>query len=87
MRRYIRAGILALSLSALPLSLTVAAQTGSDQSNQTTPTTTTDGGGSGAWGWFGLIGLFGLFGLKRHRDEPARHRPSEYRPGEPLGSR
>ncbi|MCG3161409.1 MAG: hypothetical protein JMDDDDMK_02592 [Acidobacteria bacterium] len=87
MKRYIRAGVLALSLSALPLSLTTFAQTGGYPDNQNTTTYRTDGGAGGGWGWFGLIGLLGLFGLKRRREEPSRHRAGDYRTGEPLGSR
>lgn len=85
MRRYIRAGILALSLSALPLSLTAMAQTSGYQEERggTTYETTKDRD----WGWIGLLGLIGLAGLMRRREEPSRHRAGEYRPGEPLGSR
>src|SRR6266508_3154412 len=71
MKRYIRSGILALSLSALPLGLSALAQTGGQQGYQgyqdrTTTTTRTDGGGSN-WGWLGLLGLIGLAGLGRRR--------------------
>jgi MYXO-CTERM domain-containing protein len=86
MKRYIRSGILALSLSALPLGLSALAQTGGQQGYQDRTTTTTrpEGGGSN-WGWLGLLGLIGLAGLAgRRREEPARHRPGEYRGGEPV---
>jgi MYXO-CTERM domain-containing protein len=86
MKRYIRSGILALSLSALPLGLSALAQTSGQQGYQdrTTTTTRTEGRGSD-WGWIGLLGLIGLAGLAgRRREEHARHRPGEYRTGEPV---
>jgi len=87
MKRYIRSGILALSLSALPLGLSALAQTGGQQGYQdrTTTTTTRTEGRGGDWGWIGLLGLIGLAGLAgRRREEHARHRPGEYRTGEPV---
>ena len=90
MKRYIRSGILALSLSALPLGLSALAQTGGQQGYQdrTTTTTRTDDRGSN-WGWIGLLGLIGLAGLagRRREETTTRHRAGEYRPGEPIGSR
>ena len=91
MKRYIRSGILALSLSALPLGLSALAQTGGQgyqgYQDRTTTTTRTEGRGSD-WGWIGLLGLIGLAGLAgRRREEVPRHRAGEYRPGEPIGSR
>jgi MYXO-CTERM domain-containing protein len=86
MKRYIRSGILALSLSALPLGLSALAQTSGQQGYQdrTTTTTRTEDRGSN-WGWIGLLGLIGLAGLAgRRREEPTRHRPGEYRGGEPV---
>ncbi|HKQ72858.1 MAG TPA: WGxxGxxG family protein [Blastocatellia bacterium] len=90
MKRYIRSGILALSLSALPLGLSAMAQTGGQgyqgyQDRETT-TTRTDGGRS-SWGWLGLLGLLGLAGLMRRPEERTHHRASDYRPGETVGSR
>jgi MYXO-CTERM domain-containing protein len=86
MKRYIRSGILALSLSALPLGLSALAQTSGQQGYQDRTATTTrteDRGGN--WGWIGLIGLIGLAGLAgRRREEMPRHRPGEYRTGEPV---
>jgi len=91
MKRYIRSGILALSLSALPLGLSALAQT-SGQGGQgyqgyqdrTATTTRTEDRGSN-WGWLGLLGLIGLAGLAgRRREEVPRHRPGEYRTGEPV---
>jgi MYXO-CTERM domain-containing protein len=91
MKRYIRSGILALSLSALPLGLSAFAQTGTQgyqgYQDRTTTTTRTDAGRSD-WGWLGLIGLLGLAGLAgRRREETTRYRSGEYRGGEPVGSR
>jgi MYXO-CTERM domain-containing protein len=91
MKRYIRSGILALSLSALPLGLSAMAQTGGQgyqgYQDRTTTTTQAQRGGSN-WGWLGLLGLLGLAGLAgRRREEATRHRTGEYRTGEPIGSR
>lgn len=91
MKRYIRSGILALSLSTLPLGLSALAQTGGQgyqgYQDRTTTTTRTDGGRSD-WGWLGLLGLLGLAGLMRRREEHTRHRAGDYRGGEPVtGSR
>jgi MYXO-CTERM domain-containing protein len=91
MKRYIRSGLLALSLSALPLGLSALAQTGGQgyqgYQDRTTTTTQTQGRGSD-WGWLGLLGLFGLAGLAgRRREETTRHRAGEFRTGEPMGSR
>jgi MYXO-CTERM domain-containing protein len=87
MKRYIRSGILALSLSTLPLGLSALAQTGGQgYQDRTTTTTRTEDRGSD-WGWLGLLGLLGLAGLMRRREEPTRHRAGEYRTGEPIGSR
>jgi MYXO-CTERM domain-containing protein len=89
MKRYIRSGILALSLSAMPLGLSALAQTGSQgyqgYQDKTTTTTRTEGRGSD-WGWIGLLGLLGLAGLagRRREEIPTRHRAGEYRPGEPV---
>jgi MYXO-CTERM domain-containing protein len=88
MKRYIRSGILALSLSALPLGLSAFAQTGTQGYQDRTTTTTRTEGGRSDWGWLGLIGLLGLAGLAgRRREETTRYRAGEYRGGEPAGSR
>ncbi|MGH9767275.1 MAG: WGxxGxxG family protein [Blastocatellia bacterium] len=95
MKRYIRNGILALSLSTLPLGLSALGQTGYQERQGyqerggTTTQTTTEGRG---WGWLGLLGLLGLAGLMRRREETTRHRAGEtrggeYRPGDTVGSR
>jgi MYXO-CTERM domain-containing protein len=97
MKGYIRSGILALSLSALPLGLSAMAQTSGQGGSQgyqgyqdrTTTTTRSEGGGHRDWGWIGLLGLIGLAGLARRREETTttRYRPGEYRGGETVGSR
>jgi len=97
MKRYIRSGILALSLSALPLGLSAMAQTGGQggqgyqgyQDRTTTTTQRTTDGGRSDWGWLGLLGLLGLAGLMRRREEPTTrsYRAGEYRGGETVGSR
>ncbi len=88
MKRYIRSGILALSLTALPLGLSALAQTGGQgyQGYQDRTTTTTREGRGSDWGWIGLLGLLGLAGLagRRREETPTRHRAGEYRPGEPV---
>jgi MYXO-CTERM domain-containing protein len=91
MKRYIRSGILALSLSALPLGLSALAQTGGQgyqgYQDRTTTTTGTERRGSD-WGWIGLLGLLGLAGLAgRRKEETTRYRAGEYRGGETVGSR
>ncbi|MGE0128647.1 MAG: WGxxGxxG family protein [Blastocatellales bacterium] len=86
MKRYIRSGVLALSLSALPLTLSASAQTGGYQGYEDRNATTSRSS-SGNWGWLGLIGLFGLLGLRHRREDTTRHRAGDYRTGEPLGSR
>lgn len=94
MKRYIRSGILALSLSALPLGLSALAQTGGQgyqgYQDRTTTTTRTNEGGRSDWGWLGLLGLLGLAGLMRRKEETTttRYRAGEYRGGgETVGSR
>jgi len=93
MKRYIRTGILALSLSALPIGLSAFAQTGGQgyqgyqgyQDRSTTSTRTETHHRD--WGWLGLLGLLGLTGLMRRKEETPRYRTGEYRGGEPVGSR
>ena len=69
----IRAGVLALSLLVLPLSMPTFAQT-----RDTTPAPTTqvvetrhETDNRGLWGLLGLAGLAGLLGRRRHV-EPVR---------------
>ncbi len=86
MRKYIRIGILALSIAAMPLAITAMAQTGTDPGRTASPGQTygqtyrTED--STDWGWLGLLGLAGLAGLFRRREEPARHRV-----GDPMTNR
>jgi MYXO-CTERM domain-containing protein len=100
MKRYIRSGILALSLSALPLGLSAMAQTSGQQGSgyqgyqdrTTTTTRTSESGGRSDWGWLGLLGLLGLAGLMRRREETTSTRyrtgtTGDYRTGETIGSR
>jgi MYXO-CTERM domain-containing protein len=87
MKRCIRSGILALSLSALPLGLSALAQAGGQGYQERDATTTQTEGRYRNWGWLGLLGLLGLAGLTRRREEPTRQRAGEYRPGEPAGTR
>jgi MYXO-CTERM domain-containing protein len=83
MKRYIRSGILALSLSALPLGLSALAQAGGQGYQEGIKTTQTEDRYRN-WGWLGLLGLLGLAGLMRRREEPTRHRAGA---GEPAGAR
>ena len=76
--KFVKAGVLSLSLVVLPSSLPAFAQT------DTAPNTTVDGMQTQAtdattgdrdfdWGWLGLIGLAGLAGLAGKRKEPTRY--------------
>ncbi|HEX5084577.1 MAG TPA: WGxxGxxG family protein [Blastocatellia bacterium] len=87
MKRHIRSGILALSLSTLPLGLSALGQAGPQGYQERGATTTQTEGRHRSWGWLGLIGLLGLAGLTRRREEPTRQRAGEYRPGAPAGAR
>lgn len=88
--KFIGAGVLSLSLAALPLTLPAAAQTDAG----TTGTTGTSGADTTStynntntaaqgdrdfdWGWLGLLGLIGLAGLtKKSHEEPVRYREPE----------
>jgi hypothetical protein len=73
--RTVSAGVLAVSLGVLPLTLPAQAQV------RTVPRTDTDAvrvydRDGFDWGWLGLIGLLGLAGLagKRREEEPTRYR-------------
>ncbi|MBD2606814.1 hypothetical protein H6G81_20335 [Scytonema hofmannii FACHB-248] len=79
----IGAGIFALGMTMLPLTLPVQAQsnggttnTTPDTTTTTAPTTTTYERDDFDWGWLGLIGLLGLGGLagKNRRDDATRYR-------------
>jgi MYXO-CTERM domain-containing protein len=79
MNKFIRAWVLALSFIALPLTLSVSAQTGTDRggTGNTTPAQTTRDDRDTDWGWIGLLGLAGLAGLLRRREDPVRSRANE----------
>lgn len=76
--KVIGAGVLALSLTALP----VSAQTTTTPDAGTTTTQPTvidddadDRDDNGNWGWLGLLGLAGLLGLTgKKRKEPTAYR-------------
>jgi len=73
----LKVSLIALSLSALPLTLPVFAQTTPGDGTTTTPgqTTVYDRQDDGFdWGWLGLLGLLGLAGLAgKKREEPVRY--------------
>lgn len=68
-----RAGVLALSLLVLPLTMPTFAQTRDTAPAPTAQVTEThdDDDNTGLWGLLGLVGLAGLAGLRR-RPEPVR---------------
>lgn len=85
--RIISAGILATSISLIPMTLPAAAQVttpGAGSQGTTTTTTYNDKYDPGLWGLVGLVGLFGLFGRRkedsytttRHNDAPGYRDPS-----------
>ena len=80
------AGVLALSLSALPMVHSASAQdatgtTGTTDTTgttgDTTPTADVESNDGFDWGWLGLLGLAGLAGLKKRDDESVRYREPE----------
>ena len=63
----VRAGVLALSLLLLPLTMPTFAQTTNPApETQRMETQDDDGDNTGLWGLLGLAGLIGLAGLRRH---------------------
>lgn len=83
MAKYIRVGMLALSLFVLPL--TLSAQSGSTPDNSTAGQAGTGRTGSSDdhsnWGYLGLLGLLGLAGLVPRRDrqtyvDPLHNKPA-----------
>lgn len=64
------AGLVAISLAAVPLALPASAQTDTPDTTTTTPTYQDENRGFD-WGWLGLLGLIGLAGLSR-KSEPTR---------------
>ncbi len=81
--KLVSAGVLALSLSTLPMVHSASAQdatgaTGTtDTTGDTTPTADVESNDGFDWGWLGLLGLAGLAGLKKRDDEPVRYREPE----------
>jgi MYXO-CTERM domain-containing protein len=84
--RIISAGILATSISFIPMTLPAAAQvtTPGTGSQGTTTTSYNDKYDPGLWGLVGLVGLFGLLGRRkedsytttRRNDAPGYRDPS-----------
>jgi hypothetical protein len=81
------AGVFALSMTMLPLTLPAQAQvnggttntdgtTGTTGTTTTAPTTTTYERNDFDWGWLGLTGLLGLAGLagKKRSEDTTRYR-------------
>jgi MYXO-CTERM domain-containing protein len=103
MKKYIVTGLLALGLSALPLTGVASAQqaggsyqTSAEQGHGDLQGRAENQGhgesrGGMDWGWLGLFGLAGLAGLRHHRHEGEATTGRSYRAGErtgePLGSR
>ncbi|MBD2103749.1 WGxxGxxG family protein [Leptolyngbya sp. FACHB-261] len=76
-------GALSLSLSVLPSTLPVSAQTNNTTTDPNSPTLDStplqetdpvEGDRDFDWGWLGLLGLAGLAGLARKKEEPVRYR-------------
>jgi MYXO-CTERM domain-containing protein len=70
------AGVIAFSLTALPVSAQTTTTPDAGTTNQPgTTTTETDNDNGTDWGWLGLLGLAGLFGLTgRKKGEPTAYR-------------
>ena len=84
--KLIGAGVLSLSLAALPLTLPASAQTNTGSSGTSGADTTSTYNNSNTadqgdrdfdWGWLGLLGLIGLAGLTKRHEEPVRYREPE----------
>ena len=71
--KFVGAGVLALSLAMMPLSLPASAQSSTGESNapvlDTTPFQETKDDNNN-WGWLGLLGLIGLANLLRKPQAP-----------------
>lgn len=67
MAKLIRSGLLALFLTALPLSLATSAQTGTGAGQADRTYSGERDRDNKDWGWLGLLGLAGLAGLLRKR--------------------
>lgn len=68
MAKLIRSGLLALLLTALPLSLATSAQTGTGAGQADRTYSGERDRDDRDWGWLGLLGLLGLTGLLRKRE-------------------
>lgn len=74
--KIVGAGVLAFSLTALPVSAqtTTTPDTGATTTQPGTTVTEVDDNDTD-WGWLGLLGLAGLFGLAgRKKTEPTAYR-------------
>lgn len=78
--KFVGAGVIALSMAAMPIILPVSAQTDSTGTTDTTGDAMQNQGTDNVdtgdrdfdWGWLGLLGLGGLAGLAK-RSEPVRY--------------
>ncbi|MCA1577444.1 MAG: WGxxGxxG-CTERM domain-containing protein [Acidobacteria bacterium] len=71
--KWIRSGVLALTLVLCLFAIPVSAQN-ANTGAAGTPIQTVRGDDDTDWGWIGLLGLLGLAGLLRRRDAPDRDR-------------
>jgi hypothetical protein len=71
------AGLVAVSLAALPLTLPASAQTTTPDTTTTTPTYQTENRGFD-WGWLGLFGLIGLAGLTGKSESKSNRTSTSY---------
>lgn len=72
MAKLIRSGLLALILTALPLSLATSAQTSAGAGQADRAYSGERDRDDRNWSWLGLLGLIGLAGLLRKRGAPDR---------------
>lgn len=88
--KIVGASILAASVTLLPLTLPVSAQTDTQPSttteDKTSPTFDTTPfqetkNDNNNWGWLGLLGLIGLANLFRKPKEPVRYTEPDTTPG------
>lgn len=74
--KMIRAGMLLICLTTLPLDMIAFAQTPT-ATPYTSVRTETHGDNGSNWGWLGLLGLAGLLGLLRRRETNDRGRTTD----------
>lgn len=90
--KFVGAGVLAASLTVLPLTLPAHAQSNAPATSTQQDANTSGTSGAGLttrnterdhnnWGWFGLLGLTGLFGLLKNGTREVRHTSSSNDPG------